>query len=94
MARKFSTRRGEQDPRICSLIGMLGGNRACAQLFGVSMQAITNWKRRGLPPETYHLFVKALKQRGHAIPPSPELWGMHVGKVPAEPMRGSKVAAE
>ena len=45
-------------------INALGGTYALAKLFGLDPRVISNWRTRGLPPDTYHTLAPLLEQRG------------------------------
>ena len=50
-------------------IEALGGTLAVAELFGFTEQRVSNWRKRGLPPDTYDaLRPLVLKKVGSAPP--------------------------
>jgi hypothetical protein len=50
----------------------LGGTTAVAKFFGVDLRVVSNWRERGLPPNTYVAFREALQKKGYDA--SPSLW--------------------
>lgn len=46
-------------------IHALGGANFVAGLFGIGPNAVRNWYRRGLPPETYAKLAPRLREAGH-----------------------------
>jgi hypothetical protein len=54
-------------------VEVLGGTTAVARLFGVDLRVVSNWRERGLPPDTYSGFKKLFEERGINMPP-PSLW--------------------
>lgn len=49
------------------IIAVYGGTAACARHWGVSMQAVSNWRREGVP-NGYHLrMVRELERRGYIL---------------------------
>ncbi len=50
------------------VIDVLGGTFELARLFGANPRAVSNWRRRGLPPETYWQLKKALNDMGFDAP--------------------------
>lgn len=59
------------------VIDRLGGTNAVAEMLGYSATRVSNWRTRGLPPETYLALTAALDSRGFYAPPS--LWRMREG---------------
>ena len=59
-------------------IDLLGGTGSVAKMFGLSYQVVTNWRARGLPPDSFYVLSPALKAHGHTF--SPLLFGQ---KLPA-----------
>lgn len=57
------------------VIDVLGGTTAVANALGVTPTVVSNWRSRGLPPETYVALISMLRERGISAPPS--LWRMH-----------------
>ena len=83
----------------CYLIGMkitsasqaidaLGGTGKVAQMFGLSYQVVTNWKVRGLPPDTHYELAPLLRKKGHSF--SPLLFAQKMRAVPALTYRRGK----
>ena len=69
-------------------ISALGGPVKVAELFGVDERLVSNWSRRGLPPNTYDALPPRL--RTLKIPTPPAMFGqrMIIGtKVPRPPRR-------
>jgi len=63
------------------VIDALGGTGAVADWLGVDVRVVSNWRVRGLPPETFLAFnTKLAKLGGWYAPPS--LWRQ---KEPAKP---------
>lgn len=56
------------------VIDTLGGTGAVARLLGVDDRVVSNWRGRGLPPETYLVLTQALRSRRRSAPPG--LWRM------------------
>lgn len=56
------------------VIDALGGPVAVSQLFSLRPNAVSQWKTRGFPPETYVVLVAALAEKGFSAPAS--LWQM------------------
>lgn len=55
-----------------AVIDCLGGTDAVAKLLGVKASAVSNWRVRGLPPETFYALSNALKAKG--LFAAPALW--------------------
>jgi hypothetical protein len=53
-------------------IDTCGGTTAVADYFGVDVRVVSNWRTRGLPPETYAAFSELLASKGKTAPRS--LW--------------------
>jgi hypothetical protein len=51
-------------------IDVLGGVVRVATLCGVGRNAVSNWFRRGIPPEAYHVLAPRLRRAGFEYPPS------------------------
>ena len=43
-------------------IDALGGSTAVAHLFGLDERVVSNWRRRGLPPDTYAAMAPILAE--------------------------------
>lgn len=56
------------------VIDKLGGTNAVARLMRLDARAVSNWRKRGLPPETFVALTAALNANGLYAPPS--LWRM------------------
>jgi hypothetical protein len=54
-------------------IDALGGTAKVAQMFGLSYRVVSNWRSRGLPPDTFAVLSPALQAHGHTF--SPLLFG-------------------
>jgi hypothetical protein len=54
------------------VIDRLGGTVAVAKLMGTDPRAVSNWRVRGLPPETFHAMDGLLRAKGLHAPPA--LW--------------------
>ena len=54
--------------RADQAIDLLGGTLAVATLFGVDERVISNWRKRGLPPDTHRVMAPMLMQRGAIFP--------------------------
>ena len=54
------------------VIDAAGGTTAVARLFGIDVRVVSNWRKRGLPPETFLVFQGVLAKRRKKAPPS--LW--------------------
>lgn len=65
-----------------AVIDALGGTKKVAILTGRPDQAVSNWRRRGFPPETFIVLTDALNAI-ECIAPS-ELWSMVVSQTPGE----------
>jgi len=50
-------------------IDALGGSTKVAELFGLDERVVSNWKQRGLPPDTYAAMAPLLTQLGCDAPP-------------------------
>jgi len=50
-------------------IDALGGTLAVAVLFGETEQVVCNWRRRGLPPDTFYAMAPMLRRRGFDASP-------------------------
>lgn len=56
---------------VSDVIDELGGNKAAAELFGVTMPAVCNWKAEGKFPPSRHLEIYEICQaRGIKYHPS------------------------
>lgn len=56
-------------------IERLGGTLEVATLLGMSEQRVSNWKRRGLPPEAYDALKPKLRRKG--VDPNPLMFGQY-----------------
>lgn len=56
------------------VIDSLGGPAGLSRMFGVGENTVSQWRKRGLPPETYTAMIAALQKRGFDAPPA--LWRM------------------
>jgi hypothetical protein len=59
---------------VADVIDALGGRVPVAKMFGVTQNAVSQWKTRGFPPETYVAFTCALRKR--RLSASASLWQM------------------
>jgi len=59
-------------------IDALGGTAAVAEIYGVDVRVVSNWRKRGLPPDTYLTFHQALIEKGRSAPP--KLWRQRSAK--------------
>ena len=50
-------------------IDALGGSTKVAELFGLDERVVSNWRRRGLPPDTYAAMAPLLIQAGREASP-------------------------
>jgi hypothetical protein len=50
-------------------IKALGGSTKLAELFGLDERLVSNWRRRGLPPDTYVAMAPLLTALGREAPP-------------------------
>ncbi len=64
------------------VIAVLGGPTAVGKLFDVRPNAVSQWKTRGFPPETYVALMAALAEKGFSAPAS--LWQMRKPQQAAE----------
>jgi hypothetical protein len=64
----------EQINTADEVIDRLGGPTEVSRLIGVSIQAVTNWRTRGLPPETFVVLTTELNKKSLYAPPA--LWRM------------------
>jgi hypothetical protein len=59
----------EKTPRVIhtasEAIHALGGANFVAELFGIGANAVRNWYKRGLPPESHHKLASRLRAAGH-----------------------------
>jgi hypothetical protein len=53
---------------VDAIVKALGGPAATAAILDVGPSAISNWKRRGVPPGSFLLLEKALVARGKSKP--------------------------
>ena len=53
-------------------IDAAGGSTAVARFFDVDVRVVSNWRKRGLPPDTFAGFRELLSAKGFDVPPS--LW--------------------
>jgi len=49
-------------------IDALGGTLAVAELFGLTEQVVCNWRKRGLPPDTFDALPRLLRRKGIDAP--------------------------
>ena len=58
----------EKSPQVITTpaeaIGALGGANFVAELLGIGPNAVRNWYKRGLPPETYATLAPRLRKAG------------------------------
>lgn len=54
------------------VIDILGGTVELARRLGVDPRTVSNWRLRGLPPDSYRALTILLDQKGISAPP--ELW--------------------
>jgi Tol biopolymer transport system component len=59
-----------------AVIDALGGTNTVSGLTGATAQAVSNWRRDGLPAKTFIVLSEALKANGYSAPF--EVWGMIV----------------
>lgn len=59
---------------VDDVIDSLGGTNAVAKLLGASAKAVSHYRRRGLPAETFIALTAALNAKDLYAPPS--LWRM------------------
>lgn len=59
-------------------IDALGGTQSVADYLGIDQRVVTNWRVRGLPPDTYAALAPKLMSVGLKF--SPELFGQRVVK--------------
>jgi len=64
-------------------IDYLGGTAKVAALFGIDPRIISNWRFRGLPPDTYAVMAPALQARGVVF--GPELFRQRMQKIVPPP---------
>ena len=64
-------------------IDALGGTAEVAQIFGLSYRVVSNWRSRGLPPDTYAVMAPALQARGVVF--GPELFRQRMQKIVPPP---------
>jgi hypothetical protein len=50
-------------------IDALEGTRSVAELFGFTEQRVFNWRKRGLPPESYDVLAPQLRKLRYEAPP-------------------------
>jgi hypothetical protein len=58
--------------KIDDVIDKLGGRAGAARLTGRGENAVSNWKRRGIPLATRHVIERALEKIGFV--PDPRVW--------------------
>lgn len=58
-------------------INALGGTYAIAKLFNLDPRVISNWRVRGLPPDTYHVMAPLLAKGGLSFDPD-KLFGQRI----------------
>ena len=63
-------------------IDALGGTTETARFFGIeNVRVVSNWRKRGLPPETFMTFTDELAKRG--LTSDPALWRQRAAAQPA-----------
>lgn len=65
---------GKQIKRVDEVIDALGGAKEVADLFAIGRNAVSQWKTRGFPPETYVVMQERLARKGFCA--APALWNM------------------
>ena len=55
------------------LIEKLGGNRVLAETLGVTPNAVSNWRTRGIPWKVRPVIARMAAERGLALPE--DFWG-------------------
>ena len=64
-------------------IDALGGTTKTARFFGIENErVVSNWRKRGLPPETFKAFTEELTRLGRTADPA--LWRQRVAAQAAE----------
>jgi hypothetical protein len=67
-------------------IDVLGGTYKVARLFDLDPRVVSNWRSRGLPPDTYAVLAPALLNSGYTF--SPLLFGQKLQAIqPLPPPR-------
>ncbi len=66
-------------------IDALGGVVFVASLFGIGRNAVSNWYRRGFPPEAYSILAPRLKRAGCKF--SPDLFRQYRVAPPEKPRK-------
>lgn len=74
-------------------IEALGGNTAVAELFGLDERVVSNWKQRGLPPDTFYGMAPLLELLKRDAPPVMWRQRMILRKRVTRPLRPSKPRA-
>lgn len=64
----------EQINTADDVLDRLGGTNAVAKLLDCDARVVSNWRARGLPPETFVALTQALNAKDLYAPPS--LWRM------------------
>ena len=59
---------------VDEVINALGGNTRVAKALGTTSKAVSNWRKRGLPPQTADALRALLMAKGYQAPSS--LWKM------------------
>jgi integrase len=49
--------------KVPEIIEKLGGRRSVSEITGAKPNAITQWRRKGIPPVYWHVLVKAAEER-------------------------------
>jgi hypothetical protein len=70
----------EQITTANQAIDALGGHNAVAALFADDPRVALNWRKRGLPPNTYAVLAPLLASRGLSF--SPQLFGQRAAAIP------------
>ena len=68
-------------------IDALGGTLAVAELFGLSEQVVSNWRSRGLPPDTFDAMRPLVRKKVGSAPPMMWRQRMLVHKKVPRPVR-------
>jgi len=72
-------------------IDALGGTAKVARLFDLDPRVVSNWRSRGLPPDTYAVMAPALTAQGCEF--SPLLFGQKLHAAVTHERRRSKADA-
>ena len=68
-------------------IDALGGTSRVASLFGIDARVVSNWRHRGLPPQTYDVMGRLLHGQSHRF--NPALFSQYP-QMPPKPVAGRK----